>query len=187
MRRARADVAGEQPVARRSSACSSACIANRRARSSQTLVAGHRMRLEERVAVAGGAVTEPGPCASGPARQVSSAPASSRSSGIRSAIVATIPAAPWHHCTRVTVSPTTGGQLPSPPSTCAYRRRIGSTRSRSSSSETKAAQRVHVAGEPVRRAEVLRRCRRASASRARRRPTRPRARQRSRPPRRRSR
>ena len=59
------------------------------------LVPRDREGAEERVAVAAGAVTEARALASGPARQVSSAPASSRrSSGIRSPTVATTPGAP---------------------------------------------------------------------------------------------
>ena len=74
---------------------------HRSARSSHTSSPVTAYVLQQRVAVAGGPVAEAsGPFSSGPYRQVVSAPPSSRSSGNRSPSVATIPGAPWHHCTR---------------------------------------------------------------------------------------
>ncbi len=96
--------------------------------------------------------------------------ASSRSSGIRSPTVATIPAAPWHHCSvRSSGRRAAGGQLATRRrQTRASRRSGGSTRSRKLSVGEEAAKRMHVAGEAVRGPDVLGRpCRRASASRGR--------------------
>ena len=91
--------------------------------------------------------------ASGPACQVSSAPASIRSSGIRSPTVATMPAAPWHHCNALQRVADDGRPVGEP----TLDARVTSQRRLEARAQLvvgeEAAQRVDVAGQSVRGAE----------------------------------
>ena len=71
---------------------------------------------------------------SGPARHVSSPPATASSASSTGASVATIPGAPWHHCVRIRPSPLSSrriparlGQLTSPSSSTAQCRSVSET------------------------------------------------------------
>src|SRR5207248_3192195 len=90
-----------EPFARETLApCEAACIANRRARSSHSSSCVRANTFSNANPLPAVPWQMPGPFSmlGGPARQTSSAPASSSSMSRYSAADSTTPAPPWHHC-----------------------------------------------------------------------------------------